>query len=148
MIARSLTVAVGVEQAFETWTQRIDLWWPPSHRAQPRTLSHITMEGRVGGQLVERSASGEVLRLFGTVTGWDPPGRLAYDFYMGGTQDRPTEVEIRFSASDGGTRVNVEHRQGRMSKERWGRTNRGFDRAWTDVTAAFATFTDTYEDRA
>ena len=38
------------------------------------------------------------------ITAWEPPARLVF------VDHRDTEVEVRFEAIDGGTRVTLEHR--------------------------------------
>ncbi|MEO7731734.1 MAG: SRPBCC domain-containing protein [Kofleriaceae bacterium] len=70
----------------------------------------LHLEPRLGGRLFEEYAQGR-LHEVGTITAWDPPSHLAFDwrsvtFVPGET----TTVDIRFVASGRGTRVTLEHR--------------------------------------
>jgi uncharacterized protein YndB with AHSA1/START domain len=130
MIERTLTLRVDTERAWRAWTEKIDLWWPPGHRRFGD--STMRLEGRVGGRFVERARGGEELT-FGRIKAWEPPSLLAYDFYPGSGPDAPTEVEVRFTATDGGTRVDIQHRRGALSEERWAGTNARYRASWDAV---------------
>jgi len=136
LIERTLSLSVDVDRAWHAWTEKIDLWWPPGHRRYRG--STLTLEGRVGGRLVERVSGGEEFTM-GVVTGWEPTSRLTYDFYPGASPETPTAVEICFDAVDGGSVVRVRHRRGRLSEERWGKTNATFARS---IEALFESLTE------
>ncbi|MCO4746261.1 MAG: SRPBCC domain-containing protein [Proteobacteria bacterium] len=141
LVRRSLVVNVPPKAAFETWTQRVDLWWPPSHRQHARSGLTLRFEEGVGGRLVEGNPEdGEVE--YGRVTVWEPPDRLDYAFFLGTGPASPTAVSIRFEAIPQGTRVLVEHRPG-ASGELFARSVGGFERAWTEVLSCFESHSST-----
>jgi len=109
MTARSATASVHVDvdpgTAFEAFTAEIDRWWVPGPinawdfgRALTRRI-----EPGVGGRVLEVYDDASVLEL-GRVTVWEPGRRLAYRSSVD-----ETEVDVRFEADEGGTRVRVEH---------------------------------------
>jgi hypothetical protein len=70
--------------AFRVWTARLSAWWPADHTASGAAGVEVTLEGRVGGRIFERTPAGETHE-------WG-------------------EVEIRFLAQGAATRVEIEHR--------------------------------------
>lgn len=144
-LEREVRVRCSVAHAFETFTARIDLWWPPSHRRFARSTLHL--EGRVGGVFVERAHDGAETRL-GQVLRWEPPDCIAYTWYPGGGAG-PTEVEIRFAADRDGTIVRVRHREGASELgPAWPERVAKFAAAWDDVLPAFRQHLDGANDRA
>jgi uncharacterized protein YndB with AHSA1/START domain len=115
-IRRSITVARTPADAFELFTARMSSWWPlethtrADHDAGEKT-EDVIVEPRVGGRVYEVLSSGQE-GLWGTVTAWEPPSRVVFD-WKPNDEDRPfTEVEVRFSdAGEGRTRVDLEHRR-------------------------------------
>ena len=103
-------VACGVPHAFETWTTRIDTWWPKDHTLTGTDDLLVVMEAGVGGRIFERTAEGTEHE-WGEVTVWEPPTRLAYLWHLGTDRTQATEVEIRFvNLGPRLTRIEVEHR--------------------------------------
>jgi Activator of Hsp90 ATPase homolog 1-like protein len=105
-------VEVSPADAFEVFTTEIDQWWRrgPGYRVAGNQPGVLHLEPKLGGRLFEEYAQG-LLHEVGTITAWDPPSHLAFDwrsvtFVPGET----TTVEIRFVASGRGTRVTLEHR--------------------------------------
>jgi len=134
-IRRSVIVSISPERAFAAWTERVDLWWPPSHRQHAKTDAELTFEGRVGGRLFEHADSGDDVE-YGRVTTWDPPDVLRYEFFLGTGPDLPTDVSIRFVAVPEGTRVEVEHSAG-AAGDAYSRSVSGYRRAWTELLESF-----------
>jgi uncharacterized protein YndB with AHSA1/START domain len=80
-VRRSVTVPVGLDEAFRIYTELPSEWLPPEHTfiSEP---SAIAFEPWVGGRFFERGADGtEITR--GTITAWDPPSRLAVTWRIG-----------------------------------------------------------------
>lgn len=104
----AIDVGCDPEHAFEVWTRRIGLWWPADHTVSGAGDAQVTLEGRVGGRIYERTADG-VEHEWGEVTAWEPPHRFAYLWHLRRDRADATDVDIRFLASGDGTRVEIEH---------------------------------------
>lgn len=135
MIDKEIVVAVAPSRAFLAWTRRIGMWWPPGHRMSGSTDGDLAFEERVGGRLFERTPDGREFD-YGVVLEWDPPACLRHSFFPGTGRDQPTEVEVRFVAVEGGTRVEVRHRA--AGSAAFPKTAAVFERNWEVVLAAFA----------
>jgi uncharacterized protein YndB with AHSA1/START domain len=106
----AVDVACPAEHAFETWTARIDSWWPADHTVSGLDEAEIVLERRVGGRIFERTPGGDE-HDWGEVTAWEPPQRIGYLWHLRRDRADATEVEIRFiERDDGSTRVEIEHR--------------------------------------
>jgi uncharacterized protein YndB with AHSA1/START domain len=110
-----VTVFVDVtpDDAFAVFTDEIDRWWRrgPAYRVAGKQPGVLHLEPRLGGRLFEEYQEGAAVHEVGTITIWDPPSHLAFEwrsitFVPGET----TLVDVRFVASGGGTRVTLEHR--------------------------------------
>lgn len=103
-------VACPAEHAFETWTARIDSWWPADHTVSGLDEAEVILERRVGGRIFERTPGGDEHE-WGEITAWEPPRRLGYLWHLRRDRADATEVEIRFTErEDGTTQVDIEHR--------------------------------------
>jgi len=102
-------VASTPEHAFMTWTKRIATWWPADHTTSGEPNLQIVLEGRIGGRIFERTATG-VEHDWGEVVAWDPPHRLIYTWHLNRDRADATEVEIRFVPDGDATRIEIEHR--------------------------------------
>jgi uncharacterized protein YndB with AHSA1/START domain len=112
-----VTVTIFVDvlpaDAFEVFTTEIDQWWRrgPAYRVAGKEPGVLHLEPRLGGRIFEEYKRGTAVHEVGTITAWEPPWRLAFEwrsitFVPGET----TWVDIQFVASGGGTRVILEHR--------------------------------------
>jgi uncharacterized protein YndB with AHSA1/START domain len=107
----SLRVNATPARAFAVFTRDIALWWRPNGLFQftPRSPGVIALELGEGGRLTETLASGKVFEI-GRIRAWEPPHRLVFGWRQATfAPDQDTEVEVRFEAADGQTRVTVEH---------------------------------------
>ena len=109
----ALRVAATPARAFDVFTRDIGRWWQ-SHplfalsRQGDGTL-RFDPEGP-DGRLVTRFADGSEWEI-GRVRCWQPGERLAFGWRLPSfAADQATEVEVRFEAVGGETRVTVEHR--------------------------------------
>lgn len=135
-LERSITVACDVEHAFETFTAKIDLWWPVGHKGADTKLS---LEPRVGGRFVAKKPDGEE-KLFGEVLRWEPPHRLTYTWFPGALT-KPTEVDVHFVANGDETLVRIVHAEGDAAMgERWPERAVLFERGWDALLPALAAF--------
>ena len=104
----SFDVDCSPEHAFNVWTAGIATWWPPDHTVTGQA-EMVVLESGVGGRIFERSSDG-VEHDWGTVTAWEPPTRLAYQWHIGRDSADATLVEIRFiPRGTGSTRIEIEH---------------------------------------
>jgi uncharacterized protein YndB with AHSA1/START domain len=112
----TVSVPVPPAEAFEVFTLETDLWWRrgPKYRVAGRNPGALAFEPKLGGRLFEHyELAGETrTHVAGTITAWDPPSRLAFEWR--GSNFAPGEitfVDIHFEPTEsGGTRVLLEHR--------------------------------------
>ncbi len=105
----SFEIDCAVEHAFETWTRRIDTWWPTDHTASNDPATTILLEGEIGGRLFERTPDGTE-HDWGKVTAWDPPARFGYTWHLRRDAADATDVSVRFTPMDERrTRVDIVH---------------------------------------
>ena len=105
----SFEVACPAAHAFDTWTQRASMWWPPAHTVTHDPGARVVFEPRVGGRIYERTSSGHEVD-WGSITAWEPPRRLVYEWHIAADRANATEVEIAFIDLGERTRVQIEHR--------------------------------------
>ena len=110
----SVQVRVSQEDAFEVFTQEIDLWWRqgPRFRIAGRRRGSLCFEGGVGGRLFETFEGSQGSRTIevGRVTSWEPPARFSFEWR--GVNFKPHEktfVEVSFEPMGSGTLVTVKH---------------------------------------
>jgi uncharacterized glyoxalase superfamily protein PhnB len=101
----AVTVAVEPLSAFTAFTDEIDSWWvrgPINFFDSGRAVA-MRIEPGVGGRVLEvyDDAGGDALEL-GRITIWEPGVQLAYRSLVD-----DTEIDVRFDAVEGGTRVCV-----------------------------------------
>lgn len=96
--------------AFEVFTSGFGRWWPlATHSLGRERAVTCGIEPSVGGLVYEVGERGERLA-WGRVLAWDPPRGLVLSWHPGRPAEQGQEVEVRFVADGGGTRVELEHR--------------------------------------
>ncbi len=115
-MASRILVALRVDadpaRAFTVFTRDIGLWWRPSplFAFTPRDPGVLSFESGEGGRLISTLAGGKVFEI-GRIRAWTPPERLVFSWRQATfAAGQETEVEVRFEAVGGQTRVTVEHR--------------------------------------
>jgi uncharacterized protein YndB with AHSA1/START domain len=115
-VRRSITVNATPERAFEVFTAGFGTWWPiETHHIGKADAAEAVIEPRSGGRWFERGVDGSECD-WGFVTAWEPPHRLLLAWHLTPEYEfdpdpaQATEVEVRFTATDGGTLVELEHR--------------------------------------
>ncbi len=135
----SFEVGCPPAHAFDTWTQRASTWWPTAHTVTHHPQALVVFEPRVGGRIYERTPSGEQVE-WGSITAWEPPRRLVYQWRIATDPANATEVEIAFVDLGDRTRVEIEHRGWERLAERgssWRDANQaGWDGVVPDFKAA------------
>lgn len=133
-LTKTVVVPCGVERAFALFTSRIGSWWPlATHSVGEQNATGVEMQGRVGGQIVETVADGST-HVWGTLTDWEPPHRVAFTWHPGQEPDVATRVEVRFAAEGSGTRLTLVH-TGWANRPDGGRARGGYDSGWEVVLA-------------
>lgn len=124
-VRTSVTVEVGVERAFETFTGEMTRWWNPDHHLLEARSVEMVVEPHVGGGLIDRGEDGSECR-WGDVLAWEPPRRFVFSWNIGPSWTleadprRRSEVEVTFTPADGQrTRVDLCHRHLERHGEGW-----------------------------
>ena len=129
-------VRCSVEHAFDTWCRRTSLWWPKSHSRSGDPELEVVIEGRIGGAIYERTSGGEK-HVWGEVTAWEPPNRLAYAWHIYGSREEATDVEIRFAGREGETLVTIVHAGWERLGERGGDLRERNTNGWKTLQGSF-----------
>ncbi len=114
-VRKSVTIKASVDHAFRVFTEGFDSWWPRSHHIGKSPMTRGVIEGRTNGRCYSEQEDGTECD-WGTVLVWDPPKRLVLAWQITpqwgyeADLDKSSEVDIRFTPVDGGTRVDLEHR--------------------------------------
>jgi uncharacterized protein YndB with AHSA1/START domain len=125
-ITLEFTIDCPPEHAFDVWTCRATMWWPPEHTMSHDPSAVVTFEPRPGGRIYERTRDGTE-HDWGEILVWEPPGRLRYTWHIATEHENATQVEIRFEADGERTKVRVHHEGfGRLGGfgDEWRRANR------------------------
>ena len=134
-VRKSVHVEVAPEDAFRVFTERLADWWPLStHSGYEDEAATVAF---VAGRLVEVSRAGEE-NVWGEVTAWEPPGRVAFTWNPNLDKDGHTEVDVRFTANGSGTSVELEHRAWEALGERGADTRDRYDGGWVFVLDRYA----------
>lgn len=137
-VRRTVLVSWDQATAFAHFTERFAEWWPrSSHSIGGKRVIRIAFDCRVGGQIVEELSDGRRF-LWGTLTAWDPPHRVAFTWHPSMAPDKAQDVEVRFTPSGSGTEVVLVS----TGWERLGadarKLRRGYDIGWGSVLDAYA----------
>jgi uncharacterized protein YndB with AHSA1/START domain len=133
-VQKAVRVKGSVEAAFRLFTQGIGKWWPlASHSISEADAVTCVMEGRLGGRVFERDRAGRE-HLWGTVTAWEPPGRVVFTWHLGRPVDTAQEIEVRFSDAGGGmTLVELTHGGWEKLGERAKTVRENYNKGWEFV---------------
>jgi len=114
-VKKSIVVNTSVERAFEVFTSGFDGWWPRSHHIGKSPMKQAFIEGRVGGRCYSTQEDGTDCP-WGQILAWEPPHRfvmawqITHEWGFQPELSKSSEVEVRFTAVPGGTRVDLDHR--------------------------------------
>lgn len=112
--AAEVFVRVSAADAFEVFTQEIDLWWRHGrkYRIAGKRTGRLSFEPNLGGRLYETVdfEKGERTFVVGTVVEWDPPAKIALTWRnVNFKPHEKTLVTVTFTPKGEGTMVRVEH---------------------------------------
>jgi uncharacterized protein YndB with AHSA1/START domain len=143
-VVATVTVAVPPDRAWATFTTRIGEWWPAgTHSIGEDRVVDVVLEPRLDGAIEERWADGTV-HYWGRITVWEPPRRLALWWRPSlDTSREPTQVEVVFTAVDGGTAVALTHTGWEALGADGAESRAGYARGWPPVLDRFVEATTT-----
>ena len=130
-VRQSVEVPLSLDDAFDLFTSGIGEWWPYKTHFSRGPVESLIFETRLGGELKEVCTDGEIAT-YGEVVGWDPPRRVVIKWMVAQYGLPPSEVEVRFSPTAAGTRVELEHRGFREQSSR-----DSYAGGWPDVLRLF-----------
>jgi uncharacterized protein YndB with AHSA1/START domain len=133
-IRKSILVPLEPGAAFRLFTQEFGRWWPLGDRycvfgARSRACG---IEPRVGGEIFEQSTDGE-RATWGRILRWEPGRSLVFSWFPGRTEETAQTVEILFTATTDGTRVDLEHRDWQTLGPRAPEVRSGYGVGWDEV---------------
>jgi uncharacterized protein YndB with AHSA1/START domain len=133
VLTKSVAVACAPAEAFQLFTAGISSWWPlATHSVFAHEALSCVFEPHVGGRVYERSASGGQA-WWGTVFLIEPGRRLFLTWHPGRPPLTAQELRLHFVASEGGTRVELEHLGWEALGERAQETRKHYDTGWDEV---------------
>jgi uncharacterized protein YndB with AHSA1/START domain len=137
-VVKTVTVNCSVERAFDVFTREIGSWWPTeTHSLHPGEVESVTWEERLGGAVYELATNGERSQ-WATVLAWEPPHRFVISWEVS-PERLGTEVEVRFAAEGGRTRVELEHRGWESLHEDGARMRASYAPGWGHVLGFYVT---------
>mgnify|MGYP001797008572 CR=1 FL=1 len=112
-IKKSVTVPLDSQSAFELFTSGIDRWWPKETHSLSSgdgrgDAAKVRVEPAEGGKVIETLPDGSEAP-WATVTDWAPGERFGMRWYVGRDEAEATQVDVRFTQTEAGTRVALSH---------------------------------------
>lgn len=140
-VRKSVSVSRSVNEAFDLFTAGLGRWWPlASYSISQERARTCALEPRVGGEVYEVRDDGERCP-WGRILAWEPPRRFVMTWHPGRDPDTAQELEVRFVAEPGGTRVDLEHRgwqkYGPEVEAKGARESYDSDSGWKSVLARY-----------
>ena len=137
-VRKSVTVPTAPQRAFELFTAHIQEWWPlRTHSVGGKGAAGVAFGEGVGGAIVETLADGST-SVWGTITDWEPPHRVAFTWHAGHAEADATHVEVTFTQDGpGGTVVRLVH-SGWENRADGAIAREGYDSGWDPVIGSFA----------
>jgi uncharacterized protein YndB with AHSA1/START domain len=136
VIKKTVTVDCAVEEAFRVFTSDALSWWPVETHSIAGTVSEIVFEPHVGGEVYEVAESGEHGH-WATVREWEPPHRIVLAWNILNREGDLTEVDVRFSPENEGTRVELEHRGWERVAESGADKRESYETGWDHVLGKY-----------
>ena len=139
VLERVIALRCSPIHAFAVFTTKTDLWWPRDHRRT--SAATMVFEPRLDGRLLERAPDGSEW-VIGKVTAFDPPERLAFDWFPG-SPAAPTAVDVAFREAADGAEIAIVHRAlSEVAIAAWAGKVALFERGWDTVLPAMAAFVE------
>jgi uncharacterized protein YndB with AHSA1/START domain len=137
-VRKSVTVPATPPRAFELFTAHMQEWWPLStHSVGAEDAVGVAFGAGVGAAIIETLADGTT-SVWGTVTQWEPPHRVAFTWHAGTPEAEATRVEVTFTADGpGSTAVQLVH-SGWELRPDGASAREGYHSGWEPVVSCFA----------
>ncbi len=132
-IRKSISVARSQEISFRVFCEEMSEWWPGGFGGKD---AKPCLEPRVGGRFYERRPDGTEYQI-GRVTAYQSPSLVAFT-WRAPSWDLDTQVEIRFAAEHGGTRIELEH-SGWEQDAKTRDARKSYDGGWDFVLGHYQT---------
>ncbi len=136
-VIKTVRLPLDCQGAFELFVDGMDSWWPlVSHSVLGPAATGVRVEPRLGGAVVEMGADGPA-HTWATITEWDPPHRVSFNWHPGQDPSEATNLELTFEPVEGGSQLRLVHDgwEHRANAQHW-RTN--YDAGWDVVLAPLA----------
>jgi uncharacterized protein YndB with AHSA1/START domain len=137
-VRKTVTVPATPQRAFELFTAHMQEWWPlRTHSVGTGDAAGVVFGEGTGAAIIETLADGTT-SVWGTVTQWEPPHRVAFTWHPGHPEAEATRVEVTFTQDGPGSTVV------RMVQSGWERrpdgasAREGYDSGWEPVITCFA----------
>ncbi len=141
-VVRAVEVRVGPERAFEVFTSGMGEWWPLQMYSISEELAvGVRFDEVAGGKVYEVVEDGREWE-WAEILVWEPPYRLVLAWHPTKERTASTEVEVRFTKVDGGTRVELEHRGWEHLGDRATEARSNYDEGWEPVLGLFQAAAD------
>jgi uncharacterized protein YndB with AHSA1/START domain len=137
-VRKSVTVPTSAPRAFELFTAHMHEWWPlTTHSVGTEDAVSVTLGEGTGAVIRETMADGTTT-VWGTVTDWDPPHRVAFTWHAGTAETEATRVEVTFTESEpGSTVVRLVH-SGWERRPDGASARENYESGWEPVVGRFA----------
>ncbi|MDQ3874102.1 MAG: SRPBCC family protein [Actinomycetota bacterium] len=141
-VRKTISVQAPPDKAFAVFTEGIATWWPLATHSvgaerQDVHADTVVFETRAGGRLFERLSDGREVD-WGEVVVWEPPNRIVLTWHPGYEDPSlATEIEVRFDAVRGGTRLELEHRGWERLRQRAQRARESYDSGWDTTLSRY-----------
>ena len=132
-VVKTIDLPVRATEAFEHYVRGLPQWFPLGKffmgEAPPK---ECCVEAQLGGRLFERTEDGREL-VWGHITTWDPPHRLAYTWQVSTTFDNAQLIELTFVDTVGGSTLTLRHSGWEKLGEHAARAREGYEGGWEFV---------------
>jgi uncharacterized protein YndB with AHSA1/START domain len=137
-VRKSVTVPAAPQRAFELFTAHMHEWWPlATHSVGAEEVVSVTFGEGVGAAIVETMAD-DTTSVWGTVTHWEPPYRVAFSWHPGTAETQATRVEVTFTQSGPSTTVVRLIHSGWERRPDGASAREGYEYGWQPVVRCFA----------
>ena len=137
-VRKTVTVPTAPPRAFELFTAHMHEWWPlATHSVGTEDAVSVTFGEGAGAAIIETAADGTA-SVWGTVTHWEPPHRVAFTWHPGTAETEATRVEVTFTQSGAGTTVVRLIHTGWERRPDGASARENYDSGWDPVVGCFA----------